>query len=155
MPKKIKSKASRAHKRINVMMPELNHISAKQLNEIIDRITGTILHLVPEADYEADSWNGHLNGLMEHFQNFGLEGKHNEDLVTFRHFSEEALSKVYKMKYTYNLLEDIGPQLRKRKVPQQMRVKSGVIDSLIAKTGLMTGQLQHVAPGVMMFQFNR
>ena len=78
----------------------------------------------------------------------------NDDVVMYRHFFEKGITKNWKVKFRYTAGEDVGPKLRKKKVPQHIRVKSGILDYLVTMCAVMAGKVT-IGPDWAIFHPNR
>lgn len=122
-------------------VPQLETIPVEILNQGLDQLTEAIMNKYgKDADYECDQWKDDIDYCMAILPL--VEAENHDDVVLYRHFFEKGITKHWKVKFRYTIGEEVGPKLRKKKVPQHIRVKSGILDYLVTMCAVMAGKAE-------------
>lgn len=113
----------------------MTKLNVEGTNKLLNEVTKTLIQWHPNATYSAESTGTDMRDFVRMtIKHYGLtRSEHLQDLLLFRQSFERAIAKRYKVKFTYSLGEDLEVKYRKKKVPQAIQIKSGVLDLLIGE----------------------
>jgi hypothetical protein len=113
----------------------MKNLSPKGVQKLLIEASKLIIKCNPDASYSATSTEGVMGYIaMTTIEHYGLTRKeHLNDLLKFRMVFEAAISKKYGVKFTYKSNEDLANKYRKKRVPQNIQVQSGLLDCIIGE----------------------
>jgi len=122
-------------------------INPAGLDKMLTAAAQTVVNYNPEANYSASSTGSDmLSFVRTAIVHYGFNREeHFEDLLVYRESFEKKITKKYRVKFTYNTNEDLEAKYKKRKVPQLIQVKSGILDLLIGELNVVRINMNEVA----------
>ena len=109
-------------------------INPKALNKLLDEATLALIKYNPEATYSASSTGTDMRDFTRMaIAHYGVTRANLKDLVEFRDKFEKAIRKRYGVKFTNTIGEDLAKKYARKRVPQKVQVKSGMLDLMIGE----------------------
>ena len=117
----------------------MKNLSPKGVQKLLIEASKLIIKLKPDANYSASSTEGDMGYFARTaIEHYGLtREEHLNDLLKFRMVFEAAISKKYGVKFTYESNEYLADKYRKKRVPQNIQVQSGLLDCIIAELNII------------------
>ena len=117
----------------------MKNLSPKGVQKLLKEASKLIIKFNPGASYSATSTEGDMgNSARTVIEHYGLtREEHLNDLLRFRMMFEAAISKKYGVIFTYKSNEDLADKYRKKRVPQNIQVQSGLLDCIIAELNII------------------
>ena len=117
----------------------MKNLSPKGLQKLLIESSKLIIKFNPDASYSVNSTEGDMGySARTAIEHYGLtREEHLNDLLNFRMVFEAAISKKYGVKFTYKSNEDLADKYRKKRVPQNIQVQSGLLDCIIAELNII------------------
>lgn len=117
----------------------MKNLSPKGVQKLLIEASKLIIKLKPDASYSASSTEGDMGYFARTaIEHYGLtREEHLNDFLNFRMVFEAAISKKYGVKFTYESNEYLADKYRKKRVPQNIQVQSGLLDCIIAELNII------------------
>jgi hypothetical protein len=111
----------------------VNAMKKINLQDIISAAAQTAMVYNPTVDYDADTHSEIQQSAQAIIAEFKLLESALSDLLVYREKVELHLRKRYGVKFTQSPSDNIEQKMKRKRVPQKMRVEHGILDVLIGE----------------------